>query len=122
MALNSKITLRFMFDATGYKGDLSSLQLKLSYTTANGTQVTATVTDPVAYAGRENSYVFDYDGLLAAELRCVVSATIYEGDTQLSPTLYYSADTYGNNKEGALLSLCKALFAYSDSAKAYFAQ
>ncbi len=122
MALNSKITLRFMFDATDYKGDLSSLQLKLSYTTANGTQVTATVTDPVAYAGRENSYVFDYDGLLAAELRCVVSAAIYEGDTQLSPTLYYSADTYGNNKEGALLSLCKALFAYSDSAKAYFAQ
>lgn len=30
------------------------------------------------------------------------------------------ADTYGNNKTGNLLALCKALFAYSDSAKAYF--
>ena len=29
-------------------------------------------------------------------------------------------DTYGNNKTGTLLDLCKALFAYSDSAKAFF--
>ena len=50
----------------------------------------------------------------------VVSAQVYEGDTPVSCTLQYSADTYGNNKTGALLQLCKALMAYSDSAKAYF--
>lgn len=43
------------------------------------------------------------------------------GETPLSCTLQYSDDTYGNNKTGSLLTLCKALFAYSDSAKSYFA-
>ena len=66
-------------------------------------------------------YVFTVDTLLAAELRTVVSAQIFHGDTPVSCTLQYSADTYGNNKTGTLLDLCKALFAYSDSAKAYFA-
>ncbi|MBQ2445888.1 MAG: hypothetical protein II272_05535 [Oscillospiraceae bacterium] len=50
----------------------------------------------------------------------VVSVQVYHGETPLSCTLQYSADTYGNNKTGALLQLCKALMAYSDSAKAYF--
>ena len=51
----------------------------------------------------------------------VVSVQVYHGETPLSCTLQYSADTYGNNKTGKLLTLCKALFAYSDSAKTYFA-
>jgi hypothetical protein len=61
------------------------------------------------------------DALLAAELRTVVSVQIFAGDTPVSCTLQYSADTYGNNKTGKLLELCKALFAYSNSAKNYFA-
>jgi len=65
-------------------------------------------------------YVFTLDALLAAELRSVVSVQIFAGDIPVSCTLQYSADTYGNNKTGNLLELCKALFAYSDSAKAYF--
>ena len=36
------------------------------------------------------------------------------------PALQYSAHAYGNNKASTLLDLCKALFAYSDSARAYF--
>ena len=56
----------------------------------------------------------------AAELRTVVSVQIFADDTPVSPALQYSADTYGNNKTGVLLDLSKALFAYSDSAKAYF--
>ena len=67
-------------------------------------------------------YVFTLDTLLAAELRAIVSAQIFAGETPVSCTLQYSADTYGNNKTGPLLHLCKALFAYSDSAKAYFAK
>ena len=53
-------------------------------------------------------------------VRSVVSVQVYAGDTPLFCTLKYSADTYGNNKTGALGDLCKALFAYSDSAKSYF--
>jgi hypothetical protein len=65
-------------------------------------------------------YVFTLDALMAAELRAIVSAQIFAGDMPASCTLQYSADTYGNNKTGALLDLCKALFAYSDSARNYF--
>ena len=59
--------------------------------------------------------------MCSSDLRAVLSAQIYEGDTPVSHTLQYSPDTYGNNKKGDLLELCKALFAYSDSAKTYFA-
>jgi hypothetical protein len=79
----------------------------------------ATLTNPVAYS-KEGLYVFDFDGLMAAELRTVINAAVYAGNTQVSNTLQYSADTYGNGKSGMLLRLCQALFAYSDSAKAYF--
>ena len=34
----------------------------------------------------------------------------------------YSASTYGNNKTGALKTLCQALMAYSDAARDYFAK
>jgi hypothetical protein len=46
---------------------------------------------------------------------------VYEGDTQISDSMCYSADNYGIGKSGTLLDLCKCLVAYSDSAKAYFA-
>jgi hypothetical protein len=80
----------------------------------------AVLTDPTLYSAAGNAYAFTFDGLLAAELRTVVEAAIYAGDTRLSQTLRYSPDTYGNNKDGQLLVLCKALIAYSDTAKAYF--
>jgi hypothetical protein len=67
-------------------------------------------------------YVFRYYDLLASELRRVMKVQIFDGDTPLSCTMTYSADTYGNNKTGALGDLCKALFAYSDSAKAFFTE
>lgn len=42
------------------------------------------------------------------------------GEEQVSDTQIYSVDTYGNKKAGSILNLCRALMAYSDSAKAYF--
>ena len=79
-----------------------------------------TVEGAELYSAERDLYAFTFDGLLAAELRTVVSAQIYEGSTPVSCTLQYSADTYGNNKTGSLGELCKALFAYSDSARDYF--
>mgnify|MGYP003308154046 CR=1 FL=1 len=62
----------------------------------------------------------DFDGLLAAELRTVLYATAYMGETPVSNTITYSVDTYGNGRTGALGALCKALMAYSDCAKDFF--
>ncbi len=119
--LESKVALKFVFQPASYSGDLFSLILRISYVDISGSAKTMEVNNAELYNETMGLYIFTLDTLLAAELRAVVSAQIYEGDTPVSPTLQYSADTYGNGKTGTLLDLCKALFAYSDSAKNYFA-
>ncbi len=121
LSLESKVVLKFIFDTAAYSGDVEDLTLRITYTDYTGKKQTATLSDPLPYGNVATRYAFDFDGLLAAELRSVVDVAVFAGETQVSSTLRYSADTYGNNKTGTLLDLCKALFAYSDSAKAYFA-
>ncbi len=117
--LNSKVTVRFVCNTASYLGDPTKLTLEVLYTDYAGVEQRKIITDPVPY-GNPGQYAFSFDGLLAAELRTVLSVTVYDGETQLSNSYLYSADTYGNGKTGTLLDLCKALFAYSDSAKTYF--
>ncbi|MBR4308215.1 MAG: hypothetical protein IKT58_01335, partial [Oscillospiraceae bacterium] len=118
--LDSKVCLKFVFLPGSYAGSLSDLSLHVSYTDTNGEEKTLILSDAEQYASGTNYYAFTLEALLAAELRSVVSVQIYAGDTPVSCTLQYSADTYGRGKTGQLLILCKALFAYSDAAKAYF--
>ncbi|MBP3413284.1 MAG: hypothetical protein J6K89_08490 [Oscillospiraceae bacterium] len=118
--LESKVALKFVFDPSNYTGDLSKLSLRVSYTDIHGKPKTVALEDPELYNPDRMLYAFTLEALLAAELRSVVSVQILAEDAPASCTLQYSADTYGNNKTGALLELCKALFAYSDSAKVYF--
>ncbi len=118
--LESKVSVKYIFNLGSYAGKVENLSLKVHYINYAGTVTQVTLTAPEVYDAAKNRYAFSFDGLLAAELRAVVDVAIYDGSTQLSQTLRYSPDTYGNNKKGTLLDLCKALFAYSDSAKAYF--
>ncbi|MBR4308354.1 MAG: endonuclease/exonuclease/phosphatase family protein [Oscillospiraceae bacterium] len=118
--LDSKVCLKFVFKTTASAGKLSDLCLRVSYKDRNGEVKTAILTESEVYNEATQLYSFTVDSLLAAELRSVVSVQIYAGETPVSTTLRYSPDTYGNGKTGTLLNLCKALFAYSDSAKAYF--
>ncbi len=120
LLLDSKVTLRYVVDVTGYSGRAEDLSLHISYKDHNGVDKTATVGAPQPYGTAEGRYSFDFDGLLAAELRTVLHAAVYSGATRLSTTLEYSVDTYGNNKTGTLDTLCRALMAYSDTAKAFF--
>ena len=119
--LNSKVALKFIFQIGNYTGAVEDLKLRVRYTDYAGNSKEQWVTGAEAYGNAAGRYAFTFDGLLAAELRTVVSAQVYSGTTPLSVTMEYSADTYGNNKTGALGTLCKALVAYSDSAKMYFA-
>ena len=120
LELNSKVTLKFVFDVGSYAGSTDALELKVTYKDYAGQIQTKYLSGAEAYGDIPGHYAFSFDGLLAAELRSVVSVQVCEGTNPLSCTLQYSADTYGNGKTGTLLTLCKALFAYSDSAKAYF--
>jgi hypothetical protein len=99
---------------------MSNLSLRISYVDVEGNSVTKTLTNPTVYNASKNQYAFDFSELRASELRTVLSAAVYEGSEQVSPTLQYSVDTYGNNRTGDLLVLCQALVAYSDAALAYF--
>ena len=118
--LDSKVCLKFVFRTTAYMGNVADLNLRVSYEDRTGETRTLVLTQPEIYSETAQLYSFTVDALLAAELRSAVSVQIFAGDKAVSSTLRYSPDTYGNNKTGTLLDLCKALFAYSDSARAYF--
>ena len=119
--LNSKVSVLYVINTACYTGDIADLQLKVSYLNHKGEACTVTLTELTPYGSSGQAYAFCLDSLLAAELRTTLTAQVYAGSTPVSNTLTYSPDTYGNNKTGTLGTLCKALFAYSDAAKAYFA-
>ena len=121
LLLDSKVILRFVLNTSGYSGSIQDLTLHITYTDRNGDEKTTVVSNPRPYGTTAGQYSFDFDGLLAAELRTVLHAGVYAGNTRVSTTLEYSVDTYGNNKTGTLETLCRSLMAYSDSAKAFFA-
>ncbi len=108
------------YSIANYNGKLDDLSLRVTYTDRTGKTVTTTVSEVEAYNAAMQQYAFSFQCLLAAELRGVVSVQVYEKDSPVSCTLEYSADTYGNNRTGDLLTLCKVLFAYSDSVKNNF--
>ncbi len=118
--LNSKVTARFVFVLTDESVNLDDLSVKITYTNYKGEVVTKTVDTVDVYNASRGYYCFTFDGLLAAELRTVMSAVIYNNETRVSSTYIYSIDTYGNGRTGDLLELCKALVAYSDTALAFF--
>lgn len=120
--LASKVALTFVFTLEDPTVNYEDLVLSVSYTDQNGKAVTATVKGATVYNEAKGFYAFRFADLLASELRSVLTVQVYHGDTPLSCVLQYSADCYGNNKTGNLGQLCRALFAYSDSAKAYFAK
>ena len=120
LALDSRFTVRYLVDLGNYKGDKSDMRVVIRYQGIDGKEKTAELTKPQPYGTDGTKYLFDFDGLLAAELRTVLMATVYEGDVAVSATLLYSPDTYAKGKTGTLGNLCKALLAYSDAARAYF--
>ncbi|MBR6825913.1 MAG: phosphodiester glycosidase family protein [Oscillospiraceae bacterium] len=120
LLLDSKVTVRYIVDLSAYRGSLADLRMMVRYTDLEGMEQTVTLTDPTAYNEAKSYYSFDFSAFRAAELRCALEAALYAGDARISATLDYSASTYGNNKTGTLGALCKALMAYSDSARAYF--
>ena len=122
LSLDSKVAIKYVVDLKGYSGAIAELSLRVRYADLAGNVKTAVVTELEAYNAEKGWYAFTFDGLLAAELRSTVSAQVYAGEVPASVTMEYSADTYGNHQTGLLGHLCKALFAYSDSAKAYFVQ
>ena len=119
--LASKVTVKLIFDPANYEGNIEDLTLRVSYEDVDGNTKTVNIRNAELYSASYGFYAFSVDTLLAAELRTVLSAQIYAGETPVSATTEYSAETYGKGLTGNLGELCKALFAYVDRAYAYFA-
>ncbi len=118
--LGSKVVVKFVANLCNYEGDPKELSLKVSYENYKGEAVELVIPEAQLYMEELHYYAFELESLLAAELRTVVSASVWRGDTQVSPTVRYSADSYAIGKTGTLLTLCKTLMSYSDTALAYF--
>ncbi|MBR4308245.1 MAG: hypothetical protein IKT58_01485, partial [Oscillospiraceae bacterium] len=121
LSLDTKVTIKYILQLNGYAGNVEDLTLHVNYTDIKGVAKSAVLTNIEVYDLSMNRYAFQFDGLLATELRQPVTVAVYSGSTRLSGTVQYSASTYGTGKLGDLKTLCQALMAYSDSAKAYFA-
>ncbi|HJJ93096.1 MAG TPA: hypothetical protein O0X31_00935, partial [Methanocorpusculum sp.] len=119
--LDSRVGIRYIFNASRFHGDISALTMEVNYKNYAGVEQTVILREPQVYLADADYYAFGFYGLLAAELRTDLSVTIYDGTTRISETLTYSAETYGSKHQNDYLApVCKALFAYSDSAKNYF--
>ena len=118
--LQSNITARFIVDLSNYSGSPYDLSLRVSHYNLDGTYTETMVRNPMYYGENENYMVFTYYGLTAAELRQEMTLVVCRNNTPVSDQVTYSMDSYGNGKSGTLLTLCQALFAYSDSAKKFF--
>ena len=119
LLLNSTVSLKFAIDASGYAGNPEELELRVTYTDIDGAEKVATA-KATPNGSNSKFWLFVIDSLNAPELRAELSCQVYAGDTPVSCTMIYSADSYCNGKTGTLLDLCKALFAYVDEARAYF--
>ena len=118
--MDSRIQLLFVIDPVAYEGSAEDLTVHLSYEDIYGTTQSAVLTAPYLYNEEKGYYAFTFSGLMASELRQVVTAAVFSGETQVSKSLEYSVDTYGNGKLGDLATLCRAMIAYSDAAKTFF--
>ncbi len=119
LSLDSRVAVKYIVDLSNYSGT-EPLSLRITYTDLRGREQTAVLRSMEVYRSEKGYYAFTFDGLLAAELRTVLTAAVYAGENQISPSLRYSPDSYGNNKTGTLELLCKALLSYSDAALSYF--
>ena len=74
-----------------------------------------------AVPDKDNQYYAYFNNLAARQMRDIVYATIYEGDTAVSNTLTYSIETYAYSMQeiDRLGDLVKAMMRYGDAAAAY---
>ncbi len=121
LELGNKVIMCLIVNLENYTGDPSELTMRLSFTDSKGRLVTEE-RPLVLYNSEAQTYAVSYDGLRATEMRTIVSAAIYNGETRVSKTVEYSIESYGARAaEFEIQELCLAMLAYGDAANAFFA-
>ncbi len=122
LELGNKVIMCLIANLANYTGNPSELTMRLTFTDNNGAVITEE--RPLElYNPDAKPYAVSYDRLRATEMRSVVSAAIYHGETRVSKTVEYSIESYGaRSSDVAMQELCLAMLAYGDSANIYFAK
>ena len=122
LELGNKVIMCLIVNLANYSGDPAGLTMRLTYTDAKGQTVTVS-RPPELYNVDAQTYAVSYDGLRATEMRTIVSAAIYNGETRVSKTVEYSIESYGaRSSDAAMQTLCLAMLAYGDAANAFFSK
>ena len=122
LELGNKVIMCLIVNLANYTGNPAELTMRLTYVDSNG--LTVTEERPLElYNPDAQTYAVSYDGLRATEMRSIVSAAIYNGDTRVSKTVEYSIESYGaRSTDATMRELCLAMLAYGDAANAFFSK
>ncbi len=80
--------------------DMNNVKIVFTYTNLKGEVLQQTV-KASKFGTSGNYYTADCTNIIPSAMRCVVSATIYDGTTPISDTLNYSIETYVHNRLSA---------------------
>ncbi len=80
--------------------DMSKVKIVFTYTNLKGEVLQQTV-KASKFGTSGNYYTADCTNIIPSAMRCIVSATIYDGNTPISDTLNYSIETYVHNRLSA---------------------
>jgi hypothetical protein len=121
LVLKNKVIVSYTLNLANYEGNIDDLAVRVSYVNAKGETVRSELTDLVLLDEAKGLYSVECDILSAKQMRTVLTAAIYEGETQISRSVDYSIETYAAKAQGELVPLCNAMIAYGDAANAFFA-
>ncbi|MBQ6551148.1 MAG: leucine-rich repeat protein [Lachnospiraceae bacterium] len=123
LVFDSSVFLRYrMAFAEGQ--DMSKVKIIFTYVNRKGETKTQTV-KASKFKTSGSYYTADCTIIIPSEMRCVVSATIYDGSTPISNTLNYSIETYVYNRlmsstSATYKALILAMIKYGISAENHF--
>ena len=123
LVFDSSVFLRYrMSFAEGQ--DMSKVKIVFTYTDSKGATQKQTV-KASKFKKSGSYYTADCTIIIPSDMRCVVSATIYDGTRPISSTLNYSIETFVYNRLQASTSetyknLIRAMIKYGISAENHF--
>lgn len=127
IVMGSYVELKYymQFGASKNEAPDDTVKLVLSYTKVNGQTVSVTIpASQFEYNTGYHAYSASFTGISAKDMRCTVTAKIYDGDTLIGNVLEYSIETYAKNRldkssDEAFKELMRCLMKYGISAENY---
>ena len=120
-----ELSYYMQFGANKDEAPADTVKLVLSYTKINGQTVSVTIpASEFVYNPSRKAYSANFSGISAKDMRCTVTAKIYDGDTLISDVLEYSIETYAKNRlekssDEVFKELMRCLMKYGISAENY---